>query len=584
MNLDTIVDTIKNEEELEEAIAIIRTESIIALDTETTKTPTWKGRRLMGVSIWAPQANRGWYLPVGHNLSLFAKNFELPVFERIWDFVKYKSIVFHNAKFDLQVLYRAGFEDYPGAVSDTMIASWIFNENESHSLKDLGVKYVDPMANVREQELKKLEKSVGWDNIPAELMGRYAVKDVELTWKLWEHYLPMLHEERELAAAYQKRIEFLRVLMGIELRGVLIDRVQARQFAASAAKHMTQIQEELGIDPAKPSQLARKLFGPPPLGEGLLPLSYSAAVSKSFPNGRPDTSEAALKTYRNGVCGRVLEYRSYAKAKSTYYDAWVESLGEDGRLHPSYNQHGTRTGRLSCSGPNMQQIPRDMETTPVKSLLRATKGYDLWEFDYSQVELRLAAVYAQEPRMLQNFIDGADVHQSVAETLGVTRFLGKTINFLILYGGGSGKLAAVSGLTEREAKRILENYHSTYPGFRSISQEAEFTMRARGFVRLWSGRRRNLEHDWEAHKAFNGIIQGGAADIMVETMCRLDKADLPVNLVGQVHDSLWVEIPANPIANRDSLINQIKEIMEWPGTEFPIPFPVDSKCLYRSPE
>lgn len=572
------MSALKSKDELDELIEILQTESIIALDTETTMTPTWKNRKLMGISVWAPKADRGWYIPVGHQLSFGAKNVSEDDLLCFWEAVRYKSIVFHNAKFDLQMLHRHGLPVGGITVQDTMIASWIFNENEPHGLKELAVKYLDPEANSEQKEVKALERKIGWDRIPAEFMGKYAVKDVNLTWRLWEMYLPKLHAEPELAAALEKRIRFLKVLLEIELRGVRIDPVQARQFAASAQRRMNQIQRELGIDPAKPSQLARRLFGPPPGGEGLIPFAYSGSVSKSFPNGRPDMSEAALTRYKNKICDLVLEYRSYAKAKSTYYDAWVEALGEDGRLHPSYNQHGTRTGRLSCSGPNMQQIPRDMETTPVKALLRATNGYDLWEFDYSQVELRLAACYANERGMLDNFRNGIDVHQGVADTLGVSRHLGKTVNFLILYGGGSGKLAETAGIPFADAKGIIAEYHAAYPGFQAIAQQAEFTMKARGWVKYWTGRRRHMEQEWDAHKAFNSIIQGGAADIMIETMLRLRQSELPVYMVGQVHDSLWVEIPAD----QPNLRTEIKRIMEWPGEEFPIPFPVDEKCLYRS--
>ena len=572
---------IKTEEEFEKALATISNERIIAVDTETTKTPTWHERSLMGVSVWCPSVSDGFYFDCGHNLRIKALpcRFDdlIPALQAV------SAWVCHNAKFDLRILTGSGRIRPPDIVHDTMIMSWLVDEDPPHGLKELAVKLISLTANSEQKEVKKLERLVGWDNIPADLMGTYAIKDVELTWRLYEHFLPYFEntDEPELAEVLQRELSFLRVLLDIERRGVHFDLNQAQIFAEASQLRMHQIQTELGFDPMKPTQLANKLFGPQPDGLSLIPRSFSDKPSKSFPNGRPDTSEAALLSYRGHgeqVRSLVLEYRGLSKAKSTWYEGWPK-LGPNGILHPNYSQHGTVTGRLSCSGPNMQQVPREAGEHPVKALLRASEGHDLVEFDYSQVEFRLAAVYSGDEELLERLREGADFHQATADMLRISRQSAKTVNFCILYGGGASKLALTLGIPFGDAKTFLTGYKQTYPGFDRITEQVEFAMRAKGWIRYWSGRRRHMKHQWEMHKAFNSLIQGGAAEIMKDTMLRLSKQDLPIKVVGQVHDSLWIEVPSD----QPSLHAKIKEIMEWPESEFGIPFPVDMKILYKNP-
>ena len=574
---------ITTEEEFDKALVAIQNESIIAIDTETTKTEIWNDRSLMGVSVWCPSISEGFYFNCGHNSTIKAMSVDSSILFSI--LLRNQCWVFHNAKFDLQVLQRAGLAQLPEMFYDTMIMSWLVDEEPPHGLKELAVKLISPTANSEQKQVKKLERLVGWDNIPADIMGIYAIKDVELTWQLYEHFLPYFEnkesETNEMHEVLLRELSFLLVLMDIERRGVRFDRDQAHQFAVAAQSRMRQIEKSLGFDPMKPSQLASKLFGPPPDGLSLIPRSYSDKPSKSFPNGRPDTSESALSSYKGEgeeVCSLVLEYRGLSKAKSTWYEGWSK-LGPDGVLHPSYSQHGTVTGRLSCSKPNMQQVPREAGDAPVKALLRASMGHDLVEFDYSQVEFRLAAVYSGDEELLERLRNGSDFHQATADMLRISRQSAKTVNFCILYGGGAGKLSQTLGIPFGDAKTFLANYKQTYPGFDRISEQVSFAMQAKGWIRYWSGRRRHMKRQWEMHKAFNSLIQGGAADIMKFTMLKLSDENLPIRIVGQVHDSLWIEVPSD----QPALIPKIKEIMEWPGSEFGIPFPVDMKVLYKNP-
>ena len=256
---------------------------------------------------------------------------------------------------------------------------------------------------------------------------------------------------------------------------------------------------------------------------------------------------------------------------STWYDGFLEKVDDQGRLHPTFNQTGTVTGRLSCSNPNMQQIPRDHDR--VKALFKAPAGYELWEFDFSQIELRLAAVYAQEEDLLNAFREGNDIHQSVADRLGISRFAAKTINFAILYGAGVRKLSEQLNTTAKRADEFLSSYRAEYPRLAFVANQATAAAEQNHFVRIWDGRRRHFKWPSEAHKAFNSVIQGGAAQICKRAVINL--ADYQV--VNTVHDSVWIELLA-PVTTTHT--KEIERVMsEWTEETFELLFTVDSKKL-----
>jgi DNA polymerase-1 len=238
----------------------------------------------------------------------------------------------------------------------------------------------------------------------------------------------------------------------------------------------------------------------------------------------------------------------------------------------------------------MQQIPRDVERTPVKRMLRAKRGYALWEFDYSQMEFRLGAIYAECTPILLAYEKGTDVHQLTSDRLGLesltglskseARYAAKQTNFLTIYGGGPAVLRyqiwrdARLDLPYHTAEEILDEFHKSYPEFRKIANKCESVARTRKYVKMWTGRRRHFDVVWKYKDAYNSIVQGGCAEIIFDSMIELEEQGFEI--VSQVHDALWIEIP---IESSEEDRARIRKIMEWPSEKFEIPFPVDEKQL-----
>jgi DNA polymerase-1 len=288
--------------------------------------------------------------------------------------------------------------------------------------------------------------------------------------------------------------------------------------------------------------------------------------------------EALLATMDDDRASLILEYRGYQKTVSSNYKPYRDLLSPDGRLRPNYKMHGTVTGRLSCEKPNLQQIPRVSDKPwngSLKQAFIAEPGFTLWEADYSQLELRLAAAYAREEELLEVFNTGRDIFTEMAAKAGMARHDVKTRTYTIQYGGGARRLSQVFGVTLEEGMAIRDQFFADYPGFRRMSQNASSKCRTQGFLRYWSNRRRHFRDPQnEAHKAFNSVIQGGAAEIVKHTMLRTAKVanDNDCRMLLQVHDSIVFEI-----RNRaeDHYCPLIQETMEQVVPDFGVKFAVD---------
>ena len=284
--------------------------------------------------------------------------------------------------------------------------------------------------------------------------------------------------------------------------------------------------------------------------------------------------EAVLERYGHPTTALVIEYRTTSKQLSSYIRPYIARSGvSGGRLYPTFKQHGTITGRLSCENPNMQQIPRG--DSPVKRLFMAEPDHELWEFDYKNIEMRLAAAYAQEQSLIDAFINGLDIHDTVSEQIGVPRHVAKMMNFLILYGGGVDTLARKTGLTKAAAFNVITSFKKQYPAVAAIMDKAEAVAEENMEVKYWTGRKRHFLWRSEARKAFNSVIQGGAFEIVKDGMLRLDVAGY--RMVNQVHDAVWVQIHRAELMDA---LQQIPEILSAGTFEnFGVPFPVDAKRL-----
>jgi DNA polymerase-1 len=517
----------------------------------------------MGISLYFDGNTH--YIPVGHT-HLFgeANNLQLtiPLFEGVT-----VPTVFHNAKFDLSVLQEAGQEVSIEHVFDTMLMAHYIDENtfehggnkpsfELEALARLHCK------NHKATAISKSAKAI-WNDTPVVAMARYAETDAlvtaELFKALWSDFQPYRNLWEEVDR------DFMVLLGKMEDKGIPVDKAMCRDLELQCMERMDKIQEELGFDPNKQKETVEKLFSEPPVGYGLTPVSYTAKT------GKPQVNKEFFEKTSHPVVGLLQEYATLKKQLTSYFRPYQELGGNDSRIHPSFKQHGTVTGRLSCANPNLQQVPRD---SFVKNVFMPEGGYDLVELDYSNLELRLVARYAQSPTLMEEFSKrSGDAHGRVAQALQVERFKAKVVNFLTVYGGGKTALAKQLNVSENEAEKILKDYRRSYPEiFRAMDAAGQAAHGTNGVVRMWTGRERHFKRSSDYHKAFNSVIQGGAFEIVKRSMLKLDKAGLDIR--NQVHDSVWLN------TNDPQEVEEGIHIMEdWVHETFGMPFFVDSKTL-----
>jgi DNA polymerase-1 len=536
---------------LQEAIQKSRSE--ISCDTETNWTNNWNERYCLGIAIATDSEE--FYVSVKHQTWMIKneKNVQPPP-----DLISNLQVpvIFHNAKFDLQILKKAGVLP-PQDFYDTMLMAHLIDENRlSFSLEELAQ---DLLGVGKDVKLQKLMKSVQWNDVPAFAMARYAERDARVTLDLYHALKPWFGDYEEV---WNVDKQFLLVLQNLEEKGLLINRALAEELKERCETRLVELVGLIGFDPAKTKILQQKLFDEPPFGLGL-------RVRGSTPGGKPQVNDEFLEQTNHPICGLILEWRGLNKQLTAYYNPYLEQTKSNGRLHASYKQHGTVTGRLSCADPNLQQIPREGR---VKKLFMPDPGYELWEVDYRNIEMRLAAVYSEEPLLLETFKEEGDVHQKTANELGISRQDAKTINFLIIYGGGETKLATQLGITQVKAAKYLRQYRDLYRNLFRTMYSAEQVVDDLHFIKMWSGRRRHFKWQSEHRKAFNSIIQGGSFEIVKRSMIKLEEAGFDQRC--QVHDSVWLQV-----SSEDEVIKAQALMEDWTEPTFDLKFTTDRKRL-----
>lgn len=369
-----------------------------------------------------------------------------------------------------------------------------------------------------------------------------------------------------MPSLWEHESEFIRLMARIKNRGIRIDVLFSRQKVIEGTKILNQIKGELGWNPASSKQIGEYL-----LNELKLPvLKRNESGSPSFDKEAMAEYEVYLEARGDKIARQVLTYRGWQKTVSSNYQAYLDLMDENQILHPNYKVHGTRTSRLSCEKPNLQQIPRGSSKPWNGDVKKAfiPRENDLYHysFDFKQVEFRLAAAYAKERELLEVFNSGADIFTEMSNRLSRPRHQVKTFVYSTLYGAGKAKVSLVLGMPRRESDEFYEEYHGTWPGFKKISEKATRLALNDGYIDYWTGRRRHLSKD-QAHKAFNSVIQGGAFEIVKRRMLALK--DEPIVL--QVHDSITCE------ADKNYDIDRIKKTLEDvpESKDFGVNFAVD---------
>lgn len=372
---------------------------------------------------------------------------------------------------------------------------------------------------------------------------------------------------------WQWEAEFIWLIANIRQNGIKIDRDFCRPKIIKGREIQRQIREEIGWNPGSPQQIGNFLLD-----------TMGYPVLRRTENGNPSFDKYAMEEYEeyleadgSDLAQKILRYRGWSKTVSSNYEAYLRLCDVGAILHPNYKVHGTVTGRTSCSDPNLQQIPRESEKEWNGDLKRAfipREGHLLVEFDFGQLETRLAAAVAQEYGLLEAFRQDIDVFQVMADELGWPRQDCKLFTYMTLYGAGQNKVAMIFKLDRFAAKDMINEYFGAYPNLRIKAKEAQAVAKHNKYIEYWTGRRRHFHKDY--HKAFNAYIQGGAFEIVKRAGIRTAE-QIKYPMVLTVHDSYVFELPVADYTENNCM--RIKHILEDvpESKEMGVPFKVGYK-------
>jgi len=536
---------------------------LFAFDTETDSLDYMQAK-LVGMSF-SVEPGEAAYLPIAHDYDEAPKQLSLEeVLLEMGGLLKDKEVakVGHNLKYDKSVLERNGIE-LDGIQHDTMLESYVLNSTASrHDLDTLCELYLEHKNIKFEDVAGKGVKQTTFNKVSLEVALDYAAEDADMCLRLHQHFWPQLSDLQKQQALYENiEIPMLSVLSRLECNGVLIDAklldVQSKELEKKVNKLEKQahqlIGEEFNLD--SPKQLQKILFE-----------QLQLPIIRKTPKGQPSTAEDVLQELARDYefPEMILEYRSLKKLKTTYVDKLPKQISAStGRIHTSYHQAVASTGRLSSTDPNLQNIPiRTEEGRRIRQAFIPAYDCMLLAADYSQIELRIMAHLSKDPRLLQAFELGEDVHSATAaEVFNSTkvnkdqRRAAKAINFGLIYGMSAFGLGKQLGVTRGEAQSYIDLYFDRYPGVKTYMDETRELAHQQGFVETIYGRRlylpeinsRNAQRRQYAERtAINAPMQGSAADIIKRAMIAIDAwisdSQLPVTMIMQVHDELVFEI------------------------------------------
>lgn len=536
----------------------------LAVDTEATGLKTVIEDEAIGVSIatvinGTPYSH---YFPFRHKTGDNCSSETLAMLTELLS-RNSEKLIFCNAQYDIITLRTLGIDVVNNDFVDVPTVAHLIDENRpfSKSLDALAQHYLKDDGKIKDPELDK-EKKLGWPNTTWQQLWPYAVKDAELTWRLYDVLLNTQQYQQLPPEVLVQKQEFIRLLISMKQLGVRVDVQLAQEYVQKGEQEMARIVEELGLNPGSPKQLKYLL-----IDQMGLPV-----VKKSTKTGAPSFDKQAMTLYddmlerlESPVARLIKEYRGWQKAVSASYKPYLTLLDtDDGRLRCSYKTHGTATGRLSCAEPNLQQIPKSSDKPwngKVKECFIAEDGYVLLNADFSQLELRLATAYANEEELKKVFAEGRDIFTEMSKQLGMSRHDTKTLVYSMQYGAGEQRIMNAFGVTREEAKKIRENYFATYPKFRKFNELCTKRVEQTGEIMIWSGRKRHFPDTTQAYKAMNSVIQGGAADIVERIMVRLWKELDPeeCRILLTVHDSITFEVKEPVVPH---YMEKIRTLME----------------------
>ncbi|GAB1439683.1 DNA polymerase I [Providencia sp.] len=591
-NYQTILDS----ESLARWVEKLSAASVFAFDTETDSLNTQEAR-LVGMSF-AIEAGHAAYLPVGHDY------LDAPVQLPIDDVLKVMKPILENEnilkigqnlKYDAEVLENYDIE-LKGIGYDTMLESYVLNSVAGmgrHDMDSLAERHLNHKTVSFEAIAGKGKKQLTFNQIALEEAANYAAEDADVTLLLHQALYPQLEAEPSLNHIFQHiEMPLVPVLVRMERKGVLINAnvlaAQSKVITARLAELEKEAFELAGeeFNLASPKQLQTILFE-----------KLQLPVIKKTPSGAASTNEEVLEelALNHALPKLLLEHRSLAKLKSTYTDKLPLMINpRTGRVHTSYHQAVTATGRLSSRDPNLQNIPvRTEEGRRIRQAFVAREGYKVMAADYSQIELRIMAHLSQDKGLLTAFAEGKDIHKATAaEVFGVPleqvtsdqRRSAKAINFGLIYGMSAFGLARQLGIPRGEAQRYMDLYFERYPGVLRYMENTRLQASEQGYVETLEGRRlyladikssNGMRRKAAEREAINAPMQGTAADIIKKAMIAVDswlQAEKPqADMLMQVHDELVFEVKESELERVQA---QVQALMEQ-SMKLDVPLKVD---------
>jgi len=575
-------ETIFTDAEFTKWLHKLKEAKVFAIDTETTSL-NFMQAQIVGISF-AVSPKEAAYVPLMHDyLGAPAQLDRTEVLAHLKPLLESSQHhkIGQNLKYDMHVFANHGIE-LKGVAFDTMLEAYILNSTVArYDMATLALKYLGLAITTFEDIAGKDSKQLTFNQIKLDTAAPYAAKDADITLRLHDNLWPQIETTGKLAPVLQKiEIPLLPVLTRMERCGVCIDTNLLNKQSLRLSNRIAELENSV-------YKMAGKVFNlssPKQLQE-ILFTHLKLPILDKTPTGQPSTAESVLQelALEYPLPQLILEYRTLSKLKSTYTDSLPKQINpKTGRIHTSYNQAVTATGRLSSTDPNLQNIPvRTEEGRRVRQAFIAPSGYKILSADYSQIELRIMAHLSQDAGLIRAFSQDEDIHKATAaEIFGVPlnevtkdqRRHAKAINFGLIYGMSAFGLAKQIGSDRDTAQEYVNKYFARYPGVKIYMEKARETAKQQGFVETMFGRRlyvpdikaSNFQRRAAAERAaINAPMQGTAADIMKFAMIHIDQWILEhspdVKMIMQVHDELVFEIPT---AHVEKMSGKIKELME----------------------
>ena len=585
-------ETLLTEADLNHWVEKLKQAKLFALDTETDNLD-YMAANLVGISF-ALENGEAAYLPLQLDylgapktlekttaLSLLKPVLENPAIQKVGQ----------NFKYDLTIFARNGI-DVQGVAFDTMLESYVLNSTGRHNMDDLAKRYLGHQTISFEEIAGKGKNQLTFNQIPLEQAAEYAAEDADVTMKLQQVLWEKLSKEPTLEKLFKEmELPLLGVLSRMERRGVLIDSDALFLQSNEIANRLSELEEQAYVLAGQPFNLAstKQL-------QEILFDKLGLPVIQKTPKGAPSTNEEVLEelAFSHELPKVLVEHRGLSKLKSTYTDKLPQMVNpQTGRVHTSYHQAVTATGRLSSSDPNLQNIPiRNEEGRRIRQAFIAREGFTVVAADYSQIELRIMAHLSQDQGLINAFTQGKDIHRSTAaEIFGVAldevtseqRRNAKAINFGLIYGMSAFGLSRQLGIGRADAQSYMDLYFKRYPGVQTFMHDIREKAKAQGYVETLFGRRlylpdinssNGMRRKAAERVAINAPMQGTAADIIKRAMIQLDQKlqnDPDIAMIMQVHDELVFEVRSEKVAFYSELI---KTQMES-ATNLVVPLIVD---------